>query len=62
MKSLPSNWAVRPGGFRGREWRILENGTVLDARPSAASACRRAHEIIANRRRAHIRSLAGVYR
>ena len=64
MKSLPSNWAVRKGGvLQGpRWWRILENGTVLDARPTAASACRRAHQIIKDRRRAHIRSLAGVYR
>jgi hypothetical protein len=62
MKSLPSGWAVRKGGFPTRRWRILENGIVLDARDSAVSACRRAHEIIKNREAARIRSLAGVYR
>ena len=64
MKRLPSNWAVCKGGFNafGREWRILENGIVLDARPTAASACRRAHQIIENRRKRRIWALAGVYR
>ena len=63
MKSLPSNWKVRKGGLcKPKWWQILENGTVLDARPSAASACIRAHGILKDRRLAHLRSLAGVYR
>jgi len=63
MKRLPGNWAVRKGGLcKPRWWQVIENGTVLDARPSAASACRRAHAIIEERRKRRIWALAGVYR